>query len=63
MLEFLSSDSVSMDASWLPNHEAELADVATHQLEVLDGAHYLQWTQAPAMAKTITAFIAAHVTD
>ncbi|MDJ0348395.1 hypothetical protein [Cryobacterium sp. PH29-G1] len=52
-----------MDASWLPNHEAELADVATHQLEVLDGAHYLQWTQAPAMAKTITAFIAAHVTD
>lgn len=63
VLEFLSSESVNSDASWLPNHEAELAGVATHQLEVLDGAHYLQWTQSPAMATTITAFIAAHVTD
>jgi pimeloyl-ACP methyl ester carboxylesterase len=62
VLEFLSSETVTSDASWLPNHESEVAGIATHQLELLDGAHYLHWTQSPAMAKTITAFIAAHVT-
>jgi pimeloyl-ACP methyl ester carboxylesterase len=62
VLEFLSTASVDSDPSWLRNHQAELAGVATHELEVLDGAHYLQWTQSPAMANTISAFIAAHVT-
>jgi hypothetical protein len=48
---------------WLPNHEAELAGVTTHQLEILEGSHYLHWTQSPTMARTITEFISAHVTD
>lgn len=62
VLQLLSSDSVATIPGWLPHHEAELEDVATHQLEVLDGGHYLHWTQAPAMARIITDFISTHVT-
>lgn len=61
VLEILSSDSVKYDSEWLPKHEAELSDVTTHQLEVLEGAHYLQWTQAPALGRIISDFVAAHV--
>ena len=32
-----------------------------HQLEVLEGSHYLHWTQSPAMARIIADFIGAHV--
>ena len=62
VLQFLSSETIESEPSWLRDHQAELAGVATHELEVLDGAHYLHWTQSPAMAKSISAFIAAHVT-
>ncbi|MEO6115475.1 MAG: alpha/beta hydrolase [Pseudolysinimonas sp.] len=61
VLEMLSTESVNNMPTWLPNHEAELKGVAHHQLEVLEGAHYLQWTQAPAMARLITDFVAANV--
>jgi len=62
VLEILSSDSVTTMPEWLPNHEAELEGVTTHQLEVLQGAHYLQWTQSPTLARIISEFVAAHVT-
>ena len=62
VLEILSSESVKNMPDWLPNHEAELKGVITHQLEVLDGAHYLQWTQSPALARIITKFITTHIT-
>ncbi|MET0830413.1 MAG: alpha/beta hydrolase [Microbacterium sp.] len=61
VLEMLSTESVDGMPSWLPNHEAELDGVATHQLEVLDGTHYLHWTQAPQMGHLITDFVATHV--
>jgi pimeloyl-ACP methyl ester carboxylesterase len=62
VLEMLSTDSVTTMPEWLPKHEAELVGVTTHQLEVLEGAHYLQWTQAPALGRIISEFVAAHVT-
>ncbi|SBS73201.1 alpha/beta fold hydrolase [uncultured Microbacterium sp.] len=62
VLEMLSTESVDTIPGWLPNHEAELAGVATHQLEVLEGAHYLHWTQSPQMGRIITHFVSAHVT-
>ncbi|HEY4267414.1 MAG TPA: alpha/beta hydrolase [Galbitalea sp.] len=62
VLEILSTESVKNMPTWLPNHEAELEGVTTHQLEVLEGAHYLQWTQAPALARLITDFVAKNVT-
>jgi pimeloyl-ACP methyl ester carboxylesterase len=62
VLEILSSESVKNMPEWLPNHEAELEGVTTHQLEVLEGTHYLQWTQSPALARIISEFITAHVT-
>ncbi len=61
VLEILSTESVTTMPDWLPNHEAELEGVATHRLEVLEGAHYLHWTQAPALARLISEFVAAHV--
>lgn len=62
LLEILSGESVSTMPEWLPNHEAELKGVTTHELHVLEGAHYLHWTQSPALAHFITEFVAAHVT-
>jgi pimeloyl-ACP methyl ester carboxylesterase len=61
VLELLSSESVDTMPEWLPAHEAELETVTTHRLEVLEGSHYLHWTQSPAMARIIADFIAAHV--
>jgi hypothetical protein len=61
VLEMLATESVDTMPEWLPNHEAELEGVTTHQLEVPDGAHYLHWTQSPAMARLIADFVTAHV--
>ena len=61
VLEMLSTESVDTMPTWLPNHETELESVTTHQIQVLDGAHYLHWTQSPAMARIITEFVTAHV--
>ncbi|MBX3098645.1 MAG: hypothetical protein KF761_03625 [Salinibacterium sp.] len=58
VLDFLASESISMDPTWLPKHEAELANVTTHHIEILEGAHYLHWTQSPEISRTITAFLA-----
>ena len=63
VLEILSSESVKMMPEWLPSHEAELKGIATHQLEVLEGSHYLHWTQSSALARIISNFVAAHVTN
>ncbi len=63
VLEILSSESVTMMPEWLPNHQAELKGVATHQLEVLEGSHYLHWTQSSELARIISNFVAAHVTN
>jgi pimeloyl-ACP methyl ester carboxylesterase len=62
VLEILASDSVTMMPEWLPNHEAELKGVTTHELHVLEGTHYLHRTQSPALARLISGFVAAHVT-
>jgi pimeloyl-ACP methyl ester carboxylesterase len=62
VLEILSSESIANIPDWRSSHEAELAGVTTHQLDVLEGAHYLHWTQAPALARIITEFMTKHVT-
>jgi pimeloyl-ACP methyl ester carboxylesterase len=62
VLEILASESVTMMPEWLPNHEAELKGVTTHELHVLEGTHYLHRTQSPALARLISGFVAAHVT-
>jgi pimeloyl-ACP methyl ester carboxylesterase len=62
VLEFLSTDSVNTIPDWMHNHQVELAGVTTHELKVVEGAHYLQWTQAPALAANITRFVTSHVT-
>ena len=61
VLDMLATDTIASNPDWLPDHEAELAGVTTHELDIMEGTHYLHWTQAALMGKTITAFLAAHL--
>lgn len=57
VLDFLAQDSIDSDAGWVDAHERQLHNVRNHKIVVLKGAHYLHWTQSPAMARTITEFL------
>ena len=59
VLEFLSTDSVATLPDWVGQHEDRLRNVRRHEVVVLDGGHYLHWTQSKAMADRITAFLGA----
>ena len=43
--------------NWVRLHEDQLRNVQHHEVVVLDGGHYLHWTQSKAMADKITAFL------
>jgi hypothetical protein len=57
VLDFLSRDTMQEQPDWYAAHERQLANVTHHELVVLEGDHYLHWTQSKAMAKTITEFL------
>jgi pimeloyl-ACP methyl ester carboxylesterase len=59
VLEFLSSDSAATLPDWVGQHEDQLRNVRRHEVAVLDGGHYLHWTQSKAMAERIIAFLDA----
>jgi pimeloyl-ACP methyl ester carboxylesterase len=61
VLDFLSTDSVATIPNWVQLHENQLRNVQHHEIVVLDGDHYLQWTQSKAMADKITAFLDANL--
>lgn len=55
VLTFLAEDSGNPSKTGL--HESRLRNVRHHEIQVLPGGHYLHWTQSPAMAERITAFL------
>jgi len=57
VLYLLSTDSVSTIPGWAKRHEDQLGNVRRHKIVVLDGGHYLHWTQSQEMAALITDFI------
>ena len=57
VLDFLASEKVATDPNWVQIHEDQLRNVRQHEIVVLDGGHYLHWTQSKAMAEKITAFL------
>ncbi len=57
VLTFLSRDSVASMPQWYDRHERQLRNVKRHEIVVLDGGHYLHWTQSRAMAKAIGEFL------
>jgi len=59
VLDFLASEKVATDPNWVQQHEDQLRKVRHHEIVVLDGDHYLHWTQSKAMADKITAFLDA----
>ena len=56
----LAQDTVDESPDWLASHEEQLQGVDDHELEVLDGPHYLHWTRSPEIATRITAFLDNH---
>jgi pimeloyl-ACP methyl ester carboxylesterase len=59
VLDLLASEKVATDPDWVQQHEDQLRNVRRHEVAVLDGGHYLHWTQSEAMADKITAFLDA----
>jgi hypothetical protein len=62
VLEFLSTDSMRSMPNWLRQHEVQLRNVQHHAIVVLEGWHYLHWTQSKAMAGKIVTFLDANLT-
>jgi pimeloyl-ACP methyl ester carboxylesterase len=60
VLMVLAQDTVDESPDWLASHEEQLQGVDDHELEVLDGPHYLHWTRSPEIATRITAFLDNH---
>jgi pimeloyl-ACP methyl ester carboxylesterase len=61
VLDILSTESVATLPRWVESHEDQLRNVRHHEVVVLDGGHYLHWTQSEAMAEKITAFLTANL--
>ena len=57
VLNFLSQDTMNQQPDWYVSHELQLANVRRHELIVLEGEHYLHWTQSKAMAAKINEFL------
>jgi hypothetical protein len=54
VLDLLASESVKAMPGWVKRHEDQLRNVRLHEVVVLDGGHYLHWTQSRRMAALIT---------
>lgn len=61
VLDFLSTDSVSSIPNWVQQHDNQLQNVKHQEVIVLDGGHYLHWTQSKVMAEKITAFLGQYL--
>jgi pimeloyl-ACP methyl ester carboxylesterase len=57
VLMLLAHETLDHRPEWVDLHERQLANVTRHELVVLDGAHYLHWTQSKEMAKRIDEFL------
>ncbi|WP_427018238.1 alpha/beta fold hydrolase [Pseudarthrobacter sp. P1] len=57
VLDFISQESMDQNADWLGAHERQLANVKRQELVVLQGPHYLHWTQSKVMAQKISDFL------
>jgi pimeloyl-ACP methyl ester carboxylesterase len=56
VLDFLAQETMNERADWIEVHE-RLANPEHHEIVVLDGQHYLQWTQSKVMADKIKEFL------
>lgn len=57
VLDILAKESVDTIPGWVQLHEDQLSNVRRHEVVVLDGPHYLHWTQSKVLAEKITGFI------
>lgn len=56
VLDFLAQETMDQRADWIDVHD-RLANAEHHEVVVLDGQHYLHWTQSKAMADKIKEFL------
>ncbi len=61
VLEFLAGDGVASSPDSPTLHENELAGVRHHEIRIVPGAHYLHWTQAALLGRSIADFVARAV--
>lgn len=61
VLSFLSKDSVDANNEWLPLHEEVISNAAIQKMEILNGEHYLHWTNANKIAEMTKEFISTHL--
>ncbi|QHK20193.1 alpha/beta fold hydrolase [Pseudarthrobacter psychrotolerans] len=57
VLQFLARETIQRRPEWQGIHERQLLNVTRHELVVLDGQHYLHWSQSKEMAEKIDAFL------
>jgi pimeloyl-ACP methyl ester carboxylesterase len=57
VLQFLARETIQRRPEWQDLHEHQLHNVTRHELVVLEGPHYLHWTQSKEMAEKIDAFL------
>jgi len=60
VLVFLSKDTLDTQSDWVARHEDQLRNVRRQEIVVLDGPHYIHWTQSKAMAEKIKGFLATN---
>lgn len=61
VLSFLSKDTVDTDNEWLPLHEEVISNDAIQKIQMLNGGHYLHWTNADKIAEMTKEFISTHL--
>jgi len=59
VLVILAKETVGIMPEWVEQHEDQLRNVQRHEVVVLDGPHYLHWTQSEEMARMIVDFTGA----
>ncbi|MBA4685916.1 MAG: alpha/beta hydrolase [Candidatus Galacturonibacter soehngenii] len=60
ILAFLATESVS-DGEWLPLHEELISNSNIQMIEILEGGHYLHWSNADNIARMTKKFISKNL--
>lgn len=62
VLAFLATESVS-DGEWLPLHEELISNSNIQKIEILEGGHYLHWSNADNIARMTKEFISKNLKE
>lgn len=61
VLSFLVEDIEGNDPEWIPLHEELISKTEIQKIEILNGSHYLHWTNADKIADLTKEFITEYI--